>query len=87
VKKSIAFVLVLVFLFITGITLADEEETRGTCEKSGAELNCMANWLTSHFPSWERSKETKEAAVPLSKEELKMQRENTGMGMRGRVGN
>ncbi len=87
-KKAIAFVLVLVFLFITGITLADEGEAKGAATTtSGPALNNIANWITSHFPSWERSTAPKEEAPPLSAKELKMKRESTGVGMRGVVGN
>lgn len=86
-KKAIAFVLVLAFLFVTGIALAGDGETKGTGTKGGPVLNNMAAWVMSHFPSWEKPATTKEAASPLSKEELRMQRENTGMGIRGRVGN
>ena len=86
-RKAIAIVLVLILLFITGITLADEGEAKSTSTKGGPALNNMANWLLSHFPHREQPSATKEAAPPLTEEELRIQRENTGMGMRGIVGN
>ncbi len=86
-KKVIALALIAAFVLVAGIALADESGTSGTCEKGGAELNCMANWLTSHlrWGSGEKSGTAKEPAPALTDEELKMQRENTGMGMRGRI--
>ena len=86
-KKVIVSVLVLMFLFVTGITLADQGETeRAGAATSGPALNNMANWLTSHFPSWEGRIAPKEEAPPLSPEELGARRKSTGVGMRGIVG-
>ena len=86
-KKVIAFVVVLLFLSVAGIALADQGETKGAgAESSGPALNNVANWLTSHLPSWEGRTAPKEEAPPLSPEELKIQRKTTGVGMRGIVG-
>jgi hypothetical protein len=86
-KQLMAVVLVFIFVFAFGVALAGEGGTGGTGEKGGAELNCMANWLTSHlrWGSCDKSGTAKEPAPVLTDEELKMQRENTGMGMRGRT--
>ena len=85
-RRVIAFVLVLTFITVTGIVLADEGEATTAPKSSVPALNNMANRLMSHFPHRE-SAPAKEATPPLSAEELKVKRQNTGVGMRGIVGN
>jgi len=86
-KKAVMIVIALVFIFVTQIALADSGETKDSGTKSGPALNNFANWILSHFPKHESIAGKKDAVPPLSKEELKIRREHTGMGMRGRVGN
>lgn len=87
-KKVIAVAIVVcVVALMAGIALAEEGAAKSAGTKGGPALNNMANWIISHFPSHEKSVVTKEVTPPLSDEELKAQREKTGMGMRGRVGN
>jgi len=86
-KKAVMIVIALVFIFVTRIALADSGETKDSGTKGGPVLNNMANWIMSHFPKHESIAGKKDTVPPLSKEELKIQRENTGMGMRGRIGN
>ena len=83
-KRAIALIVLVMFLFISSISFADE----GSAAKreSGFEKvrQCIESWGK---PSTEKVETVKEAAAPLTAEELKARRQSTGVGMRGIIGN
>ena len=89
-KKVIAVAIVFAFILVTWVALAAEGETDSCCPKGTAAINCLAQCIQSLGKGlcWEKGGVEKKAPAPaLTDEELKVQRENVGMGMRGRVGN
>jgi len=89
-KKVIAVAIVFAFLLAIGVAFAAEGETDSCCPKGTAALNCAAQCIQSLGKGlcWNKSGETKAPAAPapvITDEELKMQRESVGMGMRGRT--
>lgn len=85
-KKVMAVAIVFAFLCVTGIALAAEGEGAGCCAKGTSSFNCMAKCVQSLGKGcMEKGAVEKAPASELTDKELRIQRENTGMGMRGRI--
>jgi len=85
-KKVMAAAIVFAFLCVTAFAFAAEGEAAGCCAKGTSSFNCMAKCVQSLGKGCMEKGATEKAPAPaLTDEQLKMQRENTGMGMRGRI--
>jgi hypothetical protein len=86
-KKVRAVAIVFAFFLIIGVAFAAEGEKDSCCPKGTAALNCVAQCIQSLSKGlcWNKSGETKAPAPVLTDEELKIQRESVGMGMKGRT--
>jgi hypothetical protein len=86
-KKAIVIAVLFTFIFVTGVVFAGEDGTAGSCTSGKAALNCAGEWVKSLGKGLcgKKGSIEKIPAPALTDEELKAQRENTGMGMRGRI--
>lgn len=85
-KKVMAVAIVFAFLCVTAFALAAEGEAAGCCAKGTSAFNCMAKCVQSLGKCCTEKGTMEKAPAPeLTDEQLKTQRENTGMGMRGRI--
>ncbi|MDD5679838.1 MAG: hypothetical protein PHI59_01160 [Candidatus Omnitrophica bacterium] len=87
-KKVAAIVVMFVFLFVSGIVIA--EASCGTCGKGDSAFECAAkcirSWDKGCMGMGKKGEATEKAPAPaLTDEELQKQRECVGMGMRGRI--
>ncbi len=84
-KKMIAAVIILVFLFAAGIALAEDRAANSTCMKGDSPFECAAKCIKCWGKCFEKSAAVETPAPVITDEELKTRRECVGMGMRGRT--